>query len=165
MRYFIIYFLLFSFFGSRETKTPDTFIEQAINQNLHNLTSAWPVMLLTNQRLPDGNQILAGIMSLLKSIIIKPGQDSIHELIIWKVNAFVASVSWSQYQIAFNWWVSFWLQLFSIRWDEKYFNGWNFYLDILQIQENWGGRNFIANSRLYSLLITQAKMQTEIINN
>ena len=26
--------------------------------NLHNLTSAWPVMLLANQRLPDGNQIL-----------------------------------------------------------------------------------------------------------
>ena len=27
--------------------------------NLHNLTSAWPVMLLANQRLPDVNQILA----------------------------------------------------------------------------------------------------------
>ena len=34
--------------------------------NLHNLTSAWPVMLLANQRLPEGNQILAGIMSLSK---------------------------------------------------------------------------------------------------
>ena len=33
--------------------------------NLHNLTSAWPVMLLANQRLPHGNQILVGIMSLL----------------------------------------------------------------------------------------------------
>ena len=28
--------------------------------NLHNLTSAWPVMLLANQCLPEGNQILAG---------------------------------------------------------------------------------------------------------
>ena len=27
--------------------------------NLHNLTSAWPVMLLANKRLPYGNQILA----------------------------------------------------------------------------------------------------------
>ena len=27
--------------------------------NLHNLTSAWPVTLLANQRLPDVNQILA----------------------------------------------------------------------------------------------------------
>ena len=32
-------------------------------------------------------------------------------------------------------------------------------------QENWAGRNFITNSRVYSLLITQAKMQTEINNN
>ena len=40
--------------------------------NLHNLTSAWPVMLLANQRLPDGNQILVGIMSLSpKSILGK----------------------------------------------------------------------------------------------
>ena len=31
-------------------------------------------------------------------------------------------------------------------------------------QENWAGRNFITNSRVYSLLITQAKMQTEINN-
>ena len=38
-------------------------------------------------------------------------------------------------------------------------------LGILQIQENWAGRNFITNSRVYSLLITQAKMQTEINNN
>ena len=30
--------------------------------NLHNLTSAWPVMLLANQRLPEGNKILAGII-------------------------------------------------------------------------------------------------------
>ena len=99
-------------------------------------------------------------------ITVKPGQDSIHELIIWKVNPFVASVTCSRYQIAFKWSVNFWLQLFSIRWDGKYFNGWNFYLDILQIQENWAGRNLLTNSRVYSLLIyTQAKMQTEINNN
>ena len=100
-----------------------------------------------------------------RGITVKPGQDSIHELIIWKVNPFVASVTCSRYQIAFKWSVNFWLQLFSIRWDGKYFNGWNFYLGILQIQENWAGRNFITNSRVYSLLITQAKMQTEINNN
>ena len=34
------------------------------------------------------------------------------------------------------------LQIFSIRWDGKYFNGWNFYLGILQIQENWAGQKF-----------------------
>ena len=40
--------------------------------NLHNLTSAWPVMLLANQRLPDGNQIFVGIKSLSpKSILGK----------------------------------------------------------------------------------------------
>ena len=39
--------------------------------NLHNLTSAWPVMLLANKRLPYRNQILARIMSLLKSILGK----------------------------------------------------------------------------------------------
>ena len=98
-------------------------------------------------------------------ITVKPGQDSIHELIIWKVNPFVASVTCSRYQIAFKWSVNFWLQLFSIRWDGKYFNGWNFYLGILQIQENWASRNFITNSHVYSLLITQAKLQTEINNN
>ena len=37
---------------------------------VHNLTSPWPVMLLANKRLPYGNQILARIMSLLKSILI-----------------------------------------------------------------------------------------------
>ena len=100
-------------------------------------------------------------------ITVKPGQDSIHELIIWKVNPFVASVTCSRYQIAFKWSVNFWLQLLSIRWDGKYFSAWNFYFDILQIQENWAGRNFITNSRVYSLLIytQQAKMQTEINNN
>ena len=34
------------------------------------------------------------------------------------------------------------LQIFSIRCDGKYFNGWNFYLGILQIQENWAGQKF-----------------------
>ena len=43
-------------------------------------------------------------------ITVKPGQDSIHELIIWKVNPFVASVTCSRYQIAFKWSVNFWLQ-------------------------------------------------------
>ena len=37
--------------------------------NLHNLTSAWPVTLLANKRLPYRNQILARIMSLLKSVL------------------------------------------------------------------------------------------------
>ena len=163
----------------------------------HNLTTAWPVMLIANQRLPDGNQIFARIMSLSKSILgkrkflstfrwrfvkkifkcfflwwntarrscrtfilqlqiiknllvkvrwlrsvpkagkksrwstifhelesvvktkiaqnnsqvseggitVKPGQDSssIHELIIWKENPFVASVTCGWYQIAFKW--------------------------------------------------------------
>ena len=45
-------------------------------------------------------------------ITVKPGQDSIHELIIWEVNPFVASVTCSRYQIAFKWSVKFWLQLF-----------------------------------------------------
>ena len=36
---------------------------------------------------------------------------------------------------------------------------------ILQIKENSAGRNFITNSRVYSLFIVQAKMQTEINNN
>ena len=65
-------------------------------------------------------------------ITVKPGQESIHELIIWKVNPFDASVTCSRYQLAFKWSVNFWLQLFSIQRDGKYFNGWNFYLDILQ---------------------------------
>ena len=71
----------------------------------------------------------------------------------------------SWYQIAFKWSVNFWLQLSSIRLDGKYINVWNFYLDMFQIQKNWAGRNFITISCVYSLLITQAKMQTEINNN
>ena len=82
-----------------------------------------------------------------------------------KWTRFLASVTCSRYQIAFKWSVNFWLQLFSLRWDGKYFNGWNFYLGILQIQENWAGKNLITNSRVYPLLISQAKMQTEINNN
>ena len=35
-------------------------------------------------------------------ITVKPAQDSIHELIILKVNPFVASVTCSRYQIAIN---------------------------------------------------------------
>ena len=43
-------------------------------------------------------------------ITVKPGQDSIPELITWKVNQFFASVTCSQYQIAFKWSVNFRLQ-------------------------------------------------------
>ena len=45
-----------------------------------------------------------------EGITVNQGQDSIHELIIWKVNPFVASVTCSRYQIAFKWSVNFWLQ-------------------------------------------------------
>ena len=41
---------------------------------------------------------------------VKPGRDSIYELIIWKVNPFVASVTFSRYQIAFKWSANFWQQ-------------------------------------------------------
>ena len=43
-------------------------------------------------------------------IPVEPGEDSIHELIIWIVNPFVASVTCSRYQIAFKWSVNFLLQ-------------------------------------------------------
>ena len=43
-------------------------------------------------------------------ITVKLGQESIPELIIWKVNQFFASITCSQYQIAFKWSVNFWLQ-------------------------------------------------------
>ena len=55
-----------------------------------------------------------------REITAKPGQDSFHELITWKVNPLVASVTCTWYQIAFKWSVNYWLQL-SIRWDGKYF--------------------------------------------
>ena len=49
-------------------------------------------------------------------ITVKPGQESIHELIInLKVNPFVASVTCTRYQIAFKRSVNFGLELFSIR--------------------------------------------------
>ena len=41
--------------------------------NLHNLTSTWSVMLLANQRLRHGNQILAGIMGAIHSTKIPTG--------------------------------------------------------------------------------------------
>ena len=56
-------------------------------------------------------------------ITVKPGQDSICELIIWKVNLFVYSVTCTWYQIAFKWSVNLLLELFSIWWDGKHFNG------------------------------------------
>ena len=84
---------------------------------------------------------------LMEELQSNPVQDSIHELIIWKVNPFVASVTWSRIFYA----------MFSIRWNGKYFNRWNFYLDILQTQENRAGRNFITNSLVYSLLLRKQK--------
>ena len=45
-----------------------------------------------------------------EGITVNQGQDSIHELIIWKVNPFVASVTCSRYQIVFKWSVNFLLQ-------------------------------------------------------
>ena len=44
---------------------------------------------------------------------VKPGRDSIYELIIWKVNPFVVSVTFSRYQIAFKWSANFWQQFLS----------------------------------------------------
>ena len=73
----IIYFFIFCFFASltREGKNNAWYIHLTSHQplpNLHNLTSAWPFMLLANQQLPDGNQIFVGIMSLSpKSILGK----------------------------------------------------------------------------------------------
>ena len=61
-------------------------------------------------------------------ITVKPGKDSTHEFIIWKVDPFVPSLTCTWYQIAFQGSVNFWLQLFSIQWDENYFSGWNCYL-------------------------------------
>ena len=63
--------------------------------------------------------------------------------LVWIENPFVASVTCSRYQMAFKWSVNFWSPaMFSIRWNGKYFNEWNFYLDILRIQENWVGWKF-----------------------
>ena len=65
--YFLSFFLLLCFVGSRGKKNNAWYIYLTSRQpppNLHNLTSAWPVMLLANKRLPYGNQILAQIMSL-----------------------------------------------------------------------------------------------------
>ena len=73
---FFIIFFFFCFFASlaRGEKNNAWYIYLSSRQpppNLHSLTSAWSVMLLANQRLQDGNQILARIMSLLKSILGK----------------------------------------------------------------------------------------------
>ena len=71
---FVFFFLLLCFFGSRGKKSNAWYIYLTSSQpplNLHNLTSTWPVMLLANKRLPYGNQILARMMSLLKSILGK----------------------------------------------------------------------------------------------
>ena len=55
----------------------------------------------------NNSQVSEGGMT---GITVKPVQDSIHELIIWRVNPFVASVTCSRYQIEFKWSVKFWLQ-------------------------------------------------------
>ena len=103
---------------------------------------------------------------LTEGITVNPGQDSIHELVIWKVNPFCRFCNLWQVSNCIQMIGEFLTAIFSKRWNGKYFNGWNFYLDTLQIQENWAGRNFITNSRVYSLLIyTQGKMQAEINNN
>ena len=73
----IILLIFFCFFASltRGWKNNAWYIHLTSHQpppNLHNLTSAWPFMLLANQQLPDGNQIFVGIMSLSpKSILGK----------------------------------------------------------------------------------------------
>ena len=62
-----LFFASFFFFGLRGEKNNAWYIHLTSRQlppNLPNLTSAWPVMLLANRRLPYGNQILARIMSL-----------------------------------------------------------------------------------------------------
>ena len=75
--YYYYYFFFFCFFASltRRWKNNAWYIHLTSHQpppNLHNLTSAWPFMLLANQRFPDGNQIWVGIMSLSpKSILGK----------------------------------------------------------------------------------------------
>ena len=70
----IFFSLVLCFFGSRGKKNNARYIHLTSHQPppySHNLTSAGPVMLLANQRLPDGNQILAGIMSPSQSILAK----------------------------------------------------------------------------------------------
>ena len=71
--YFFYFFAFFLLWLKRE-KNSGWYIHLTSHQlppNLRNVTSAWPVMLLANQRLRHGNQILAGIMSLSKSILGK----------------------------------------------------------------------------------------------
>ena len=87
----------------------------------------------TNQKVSWKRRSLRIISRFLKEEL--PSNQ--HELIIWKMNLFVTSVTCSRYEIAFKWSVNFWLQLLSIRWNGKYFNGWNFYLEILQIQRKF----------------------------
>ena len=65
----LLLLLLFFVSLAREGKNNACYIHITSRQplpRLHNLTSAWPVILLANQHLPDGNQILAR-KSLLKS--------------------------------------------------------------------------------------------------
>ena len=71
---FFFVFFFFCFFGSRGKKKNAWYIYLTSSQppsNLHDLPFAWPIMFLANKRLPNGNQILARIMSLLKSVLGK----------------------------------------------------------------------------------------------
>ena len=85
----------------------------------------------------NNSQVSEGGMT---GITVKPGQDSIHELIIWKVNPFVAYLICSRYQIAFKWSVNFLLQ-FSVHDEMENISmyGWNFYLDLFQTGEKTEG--------------------------
>ena len=72
-------------------------------------------------------------------ITVKPGKDSTHELIIWKVNPFVPSVTCTWCQIASkDWWIfdcNFlaYNEMENISMDEIAI------YNILQIQGNWAG--------------------------
>ena len=209
MRYLLLLLFLASFLLWLEREKNNAwFIHSTSRQpppNLHNVTSAWPVMLLANQHLPDGNQILAGIMSLLKYVHVQMAlpkkcfkmffflfvmkyfylelsylswMKNLPVKVCWLCSVLKAVkkffLSWctifhelksvAKAKIAQNnsqvseegitvelhswidylksepvrcfcnwflvsnciqWSVNFWLQLFSIRWDGKYFNGYN----------------------------------------
>ena len=80
---------------------------------------------------------------------VKPGQDSIHELIIWRVKPFVASVTCSGIKLNSNdrwnfdckWKILQWMKFLF-----RHFSNW---------QENWAGRDFITNSRVHCSLRKQ----------
>ena len=72
--FLLLFFFFFASLAREGKKNNAWYIYLTSSQpppNLHNLTFAWPVMFLANKRLPNGNQILARIMSLLKSVLGK----------------------------------------------------------------------------------------------